>query len=99
MEIINTIAIVLPYVEHRHCARHIFANRHKSFKRDGNKLLFWKVAKAHNMIDCNEALDEMENINYGAATGLEGPIQRSFIGNFRRQTQSVMSFLTKLLKP
>ncbi|XP_048491511.1 uncharacterized protein LOC125492827 [Beta vulgaris subsp. vulgaris] len=41
--------------KHRHCARHIFALWHKSFKGEF-KLQFWKIAKAYNQADYNEAL-------------------------------------------
>ena len=33
--IINVVANVLPLAKHRYCARHIFSNWHKSFKRGG----------------------------------------------------------------
>ena len=68
----NVVQIVLPHVEHRHYAKHIFSNWHKSFKGDENKLLFGKEAKAYNMVDYNEDLDEMENLNYVATVGFRG---------------------------
>ena len=38
--IINVVANVLPHAKHRHCAKHIFANWHKSFKGDEMKIPF-----------------------------------------------------------
>ena len=68
----NVVQTVLPRAKHRHCAKHIFANWHKLFKRDENKLLFWKAAKAYNTTNYDEALDEMENLNYVVGVGFRG---------------------------
>ncbi|XP_056695664.1 uncharacterized protein [Spinacia oleracea] len=69
--IINAVASVLPKAEHRHCARHIFAHWHKSFKGDQMKLLFWKIAKAYNLADFNDAVEEMNAINEDAVTAFK----------------------------
>ena len=80
--IVNVAQIVLPHAEHRHCARHIFAKCHKSFKGDEKKLLFWKAAKAYNMADYNKALDEMENLNHVAIAGFKGANPKVFCRAF-----------------
>lgn len=61
--IINAVAKVLPLAEHRHCARHVFANWHKKYKGDELKMLFWKAAKAYNEAEYNSALKEMARVN------------------------------------
>lgn len=45
---------------------HIFALWHKAFRGDEFKLQFWKIAKAYNMEDYNDALDELEQIDPAA---------------------------------
>ncbi|XP_074283786.1 uncharacterized protein LOC141608324 [Silene latifolia] len=55
------VAKEFPKAEHRHCARHIFANWHKSYKGDEMKLLFWSCAKAYNKADFEGALNEMRS--------------------------------------
>lgn len=46
-------------MEHRNCARHIYANWHKKHKGDHLKLCFWKAVRAYTRADLNIALDEM----------------------------------------
>ncbi|XP_056690438.1 uncharacterized protein [Spinacia oleracea] len=70
--ILNAVAAVLPKAEHRHCARHIFAHWHKTWKGDEMKLLFWKIAKAYNLADYNDALEELTQLNVDAATAFKG---------------------------
>ena len=53
----------LPEAEHRHCARHIYANWKKDFKGEELKLLFWRAAKAYNNEVMFDALKEMDEIN------------------------------------
>ncbi|KAL2926066.1 Transposase for insertion sequence element ISRM5 [Bienertia sinuspersici] len=57
--ILSGIASVFPSAEHRHCARHIFANWHKAHKGDEMKLVFWKIAQSYNLADMNDAYDEL----------------------------------------
>ncbi|XP_074291835.1 uncharacterized protein LOC141618642 [Silene latifolia] len=64
--ILTVVAKELPKAEHRHCARHIFANWHKSYKGDEMKLLFWSCAKAYNKADFNDALNEMREVDHKA---------------------------------
>ncbi|CAH9132495.1 unnamed protein product [Cuscuta epithymum] len=66
--ILRGVHKVFPMAEHRHCARHVFANWHKSHKGDELKMLFWKAAKAYNGADLEEALDEMSKVNPVAAS-------------------------------
>ncbi|XP_056690243.1 uncharacterized protein [Spinacia oleracea] len=70
--ILNVVAAVLPKAEHRHCARHIFAHWHKAYRGDEMKLLFWKIAKAYNLADYNDAMDELTQLNVDAATAFKG---------------------------
>ncbi|XP_039172349.1 uncharacterized protein LOC120295363 [Eucalyptus grandis] len=53
------IAELLPYVEHRICARHIYANWIKTYKGDKLQAQFWQLAKSMNMADFRMAKEEM----------------------------------------
>ena len=57
------MGIELPNTEHRHCAKHIYANWNKSFKGEEMKLLFWRCAKTYNEADFNDGITEMEKVN------------------------------------
>ncbi|XP_057548298.1 uncharacterized protein LOC130826745 [Amaranthus tricolor] len=61
--ILRAVQLELPKAEHRHCARHIYANWNKSFKGEELKLLFWRCVKAYNLADFEEAITEMEDVN------------------------------------
>lgn len=76
--ILNGVKNVFPKAEHRHCARHIFALWHKTYRGDEMKLQFWKIAKAFNLADYNDALAELEAINIDAATDFKGYNPRFF---------------------
>ncbi|KAL2925707.1 AT-hook motif nuclear-localized protein 27 [Bienertia sinuspersici] len=65
--IITGIASVFPNAEHRHCARHIFALWHKSFRGDEMKLMFWKIVKAYNLADYDDALQQLSEVSNAAA--------------------------------
>ncbi|XP_021728772.1 uncharacterized protein LOC110695855 [Chenopodium quinoa] len=65
--ILRGVSEVLPNAEHIHCARHIYANWHKSFKGDEYKLLFWNCAKAYSQADYEEALEKLAEANPAAA--------------------------------
>jgi hypothetical protein len=60
---IRVVSLELPEAEHRHCARHIYANCKKDFKAEKMRLLFRKCAKSYNSADMWDALKEMEDIN------------------------------------
>src|SRR5688572_3641457 len=61
--ILRAVQLELPDAEHRHCARHLYANWNKTFKGEEMKLLFWRCAKAYNEADFSEAIEEMEKVN------------------------------------
>ncbi|XP_021722785.1 uncharacterized protein LOC110690267 [Chenopodium quinoa] len=61
--ILTGVGVILPNAEHRHCARHIYANWHKSFKGDELKLKFWSCAKAYSRADYKEALEKLTLAN------------------------------------
>ena len=69
--IVSCVAQILPKAEHRHCARHIYANWHKTFNGDELKMLFWKAAKAWNVADYEQALEEMSQIDEAAVEGFK----------------------------
>ncbi|XP_074303979.1 uncharacterized protein LOC141638464 [Silene latifolia] len=61
--IVAMVAKEFPRAEHRHCARHIFANWHKTYKGEDMKILFWACAKSYNEPDFNEALDNLKEVD------------------------------------
>lgn len=61
--ILAAVKGVLPSAEHRHCARHIYAHWHKTFRGDEFKQLFWKAAKTYNEQDYDDALVDMEKVS------------------------------------
>lgn len=61
------VAKEFPKAEHRHCARHIFANWHKSYRGEEFKLMFWSCAKAYNRADFDDALQAMREVDSKAA--------------------------------
>ncbi|XP_021747734.1 uncharacterized protein LOC110713593 [Chenopodium quinoa] len=69
--ILNVVASILPKAEHRHCARHIFALWHKTYRGDELKLQFWKIAKSYNEADYKYALTELEVMNPEAALAFQ----------------------------
>ncbi|XP_021746178.1 uncharacterized protein LOC110712061 [Chenopodium quinoa] len=70
--IVNALSSVLPQAEHRHCARHIFSNWHKTYRGDELKLQFWKIAKCYNKADFDDALNDLTVINFEAAEAFKG---------------------------
>ncbi|WOK91784.1 hypothetical protein Cni_G00475 [Canna indica] len=49
----------MPQVEHRNCARHIYANWKKTYNGYGLKNIFWRAVKSTTEADFIGALDEM----------------------------------------
>ena len=65
-------------------ATHTFANWHNYFKGDESKLLFWMAAKAYNMVDYNDAFDEMENVNPDVVASFRGCNPKVFCRAFMK---------------
>ncbi|CAI9296245.1 unnamed protein product [Lactuca saligna] len=57
---------VLPYVEHRKCARHIYANFRKVYSGIQSRNLFWKAAKSTVEGEFKNHMDEIRQISPGA---------------------------------
>ena len=57
---------VWPEAEHRNCARHIYANWHKKFKSDELEEVYWKVVRAYNLPEFNQAIKEMQELDANA---------------------------------
>lgn len=65
--LIYAIKNVLPYAEHRMCARHIFANLQKRYKQMGPlHKVFWKCARAYNETVFWKQLEKMKTIKFEA---------------------------------
>ncbi|XP_010689632.2 uncharacterized protein LOC104903315 [Beta vulgaris subsp. vulgaris] len=62
-DILGGVAKIFPQAEHRHCARHVYAHWHKTYKGDEMKQLLWRAAKSYNEADLGDALTEMEKVN------------------------------------
>ncbi|XP_048497728.2 uncharacterized protein LOC125496290 [Beta vulgaris subsp. vulgaris] len=87
--ILSTVARLLPKAEHRHCARHIFALWHRTFKGDEMKELFWRAAKSYNISDMNEALANMEKVNPLAVVGFKSYNPKVFCRAHLKDTMKV----------
>ncbi|KAL2937799.1 DNA mismatch repair protein Msh3 [Bienertia sinuspersici] len=61
--IIAAVSKLLPKAEHRHRARHIYVQWHKTFRGDKFQQVFWRAAKAYNMADINDALEDMGKVD------------------------------------
>ncbi|KAL2904651.1 Potassium-transporting ATPase KdpC subunit [Bienertia sinuspersici] len=84
--ILTCVAEVLPNCEHRHCARHIFCNWHKSFRGDDMKLRFWCIAKAYNAADYTEAFEELEKEFPAAANAFNSYNPKVFCRQYMKTT-------------
>ncbi|KAL2903319.1 Gag-Pol polyprotein [Bienertia sinuspersici] len=84
--ILTASALVLPHAEHRHCARHVFAHWHKSYKGDEYKCLFWNIAKAYNEADYTDAMQQLENVSEAAADAFRAYNPKVFCRAFMKTT-------------
>ena len=57
--------IKLPNVEHRMCARHIYANWAKKQRGEERKIAFWNCARATFNEDLKNKLKELSNLEEG----------------------------------
>jgi hypothetical protein len=73
---------VFPECEHRNCARHIYANWHKTHKGEELKLLFWTAAQAYNKADYKDVLDAMKLISARAVEDFVSQNPRAFCRAF-----------------
>ncbi|XP_021715010.1 uncharacterized protein LOC110682980 [Chenopodium quinoa] len=80
--ILNVVSTILPSTEHRHCARHIYMLWHKSFRGDDMKLRFWKIVKAYNLVDYQDALDELGAVDQDAVVAFNSYNPRLFCREF-----------------
>ena len=87
-----------PHAEHRHYARHIFANWHKDFKGDEMKLMFWKAAKAYNIAYYNEGIEELEKFNPAAVVGFKGRNPKVFCRAFMKTQTKVDVIMNNIAK-
>ncbi|KAL2928614.1 RAP domain-containing protein chloroplastic, partial [Bienertia sinuspersici] len=87
--ILAAVSKVLPKAEHRHCARHIYAHWHKTFRGDEFKQLFWRAAKAYNMADFNDALEDMGKVNSQSVDAFKSYNPRLFCRAFMNTDMKV----------
>lgn len=84
--ILNVVATVLPKAKHKHCAGHVFAPWHKSYRGDEMKLQFWKIPKAYNMTDSNDALNELSYLSADVALAFKAYNPKCFCRAFMDPT-------------
>ncbi|CAA7031635.1 unnamed protein product [Microthlaspi erraticum] len=68
--LINVVADLLPNAEHRHCARHIFANWRKNYKTEDYEDYFWDIAYNSNVGDFQFNMDALKAFDETAYTDL-----------------------------
>ena len=56
----------LPKVEHRLCARHVYANLRKKWKGLQYRDIFWRIVKSSNKVDYNKYIKEMQELDITA---------------------------------
>lgn len=79
--LIYAIKNVLPYAEHRMCARHIWSNLRKRHGESGNLHgLFWKCTRAYNMQVFDRRLEKMKSVRPEAYE----EVKRSVSSNWSR---------------
>ncbi|XP_010525342.1 PREDICTED: uncharacterized protein LOC104803158 [Tarenaya hassleriana] len=58
--LIQAMKNILPYAEHRICAKHIYENWKKKHKGSENRISFWKTAKAYNQVVFDKCLEDLK---------------------------------------
>jgi len=68
----------LPKVEHRLCARHVYANLRKKWKGLQYRDIFWRIVKSSNKVDYNKYIKEMQELDIAAWQFLENKGPKHF---------------------
>lgn len=58
--LINAIVSLAPHAEHRHCARHVYANWRKNWSGKKYKDLFWKAVKSSTEMQFKDVMEELK---------------------------------------
>ena len=61
--LLEAVKEVMPYAEHRQCARHICANFYKRFSGEIYKTLFWQAAKSTTDQEFKNNMEKMKKLN------------------------------------
>ncbi|XP_023760232.1 uncharacterized protein LOC111908649 [Lactuca sativa] len=64
--LLEAVKEVMPYAEHRQCARHICANFYKRFNGEIYKTLFWQAAKSTTDQEFKNNMEKMKKLNNDA---------------------------------
>ncbi|KAJ9542234.1 hypothetical protein OSB04_028740 [Centaurea solstitialis] len=64
--LLEAVKDVMPYAEHRQCARHIYENFRKQFTGVEFRNLFWKAAKASYQLEYERVMDQIKAANPNA---------------------------------
>nr|KAJ0219374.1 hypothetical protein LSAT_V11C300103230 [Lactuca sativa] len=80
--LLEAVNVVLPYVEHRQCARHVYANFIKVFSGIEFKNMFWTVAKSTVEGDFKLNTEKIREVNPAAYDHLMAMEPKSWCGAF-----------------
>ena len=64
--LLEVVKDVIPYAEHRQCARHIYENFKRVFSGVEFRNLFWNTAKASYQLDYERIMNEIKAANPNA---------------------------------
>ncbi|XP_050235062.2 uncharacterized protein LOC126683258 [Mercurialis annua] len=80
----NAIKSVVPFAEHRNCARHIYANWKKNHKGAELKRLFWKAVNTPNPLEFDNVMDLIMAEKMEAHTDFMKQLENTFCKAFIR---------------
>ncbi|XP_050204899.1 uncharacterized protein LOC126677837 [Mercurialis annua] len=80
----NAITNVVPFAEHRNCARHIYANWKKKHKDPELKRIFWYAVNATNLPEFDSHMKTMKSEKPAAFDDFMGQVQNVFCKAFIR---------------
>jgi len=76
------VSNLLLKVEHRLCARHVYANLRKKWKGLQCRYVFWRFVKSSNEVDYNKHIKQMKELDIGAWEFLEKKDPKHFFRLF-----------------
>ena len=73
--LIHAINALLPFIEHRMCARHIYARWGKKHQGKELQIQFWNIARSTSHPEMQKQLQQMRNLKGGGKT-VEGLLEK-----------------------
>ncbi|CAI9287909.1 unnamed protein product [Lactuca saligna] len=80
--LLEAVKVVLPHVEHKQCARHVYANFRKVFSGIEFKNMFWTVAKSTIEADFKLNMEKIKEVNHVAYDHLMAREPKSWCREF-----------------